>query len=249
MKYVMFIELIGEYETGKTHLASTFPNPVLLDTTPARNFGGLKVGESMLVFSKLHKDWKERYFLVSSFEDVDKAINKAIEDNRVTVIIDNSADLVVRMGEEWYLKVENTPEKMRKRKAQGKPEKKEKVYPITEWSKIYNYIDVNIFQKIMSNGMHLVCISKLKDEYILDKKTGRRVRDGYKKLDFMSDLRILMKLEKKGGKWIRRGIVRKNRFADRTSSWVEELSELNFKGILDLIEKTSGISKNMWRCE
>ena len=81
-----------------------------------------------------------------------------------TIVIDSAAELSDLAEAEWL-----------------KETGKDRVYPMVLWGQIYDKIDP-LIQRVVDAKKYLVTTSRLKDEYIGDTKTGRRVRDTYKKL-------------------------------------------------------------------
>jgi len=231
----LFLEIIGEPAVGKTHLASLFPKPALLDTTTK--------GESYSVFSKLHSDWKRRYFRIRCLEDV-RITLKYVKQNKEdfkTVVFDTSADLR-EMGSKEYLNEQ--------RKA-GK--EREAIIPVEyRWvnEKINGFIDeVTDVEKGL--GMNLVFTSQMRDEWREGKSTGRRIRKGYPDANFQSDIRLFLQLTQKvdektmqliPNEFERKCQVIKCRFRDQANKedWVAELKELNWKGIVELAKLKEG---------
>jgi len=147
------IDISGEPDTGKTHFARTFPNPLFLDTE----------AKAWIVLDKFKQDdhvWK----VVEEFDDIRQGILHALEDPKIkTVVIDSGSDISQLAQREWLVEA-----------------KKDKVYPLVLWDQIYQKWD-SLERKLTKAGKYLVTTSRLKDEYEDDSKTGRRIHAGYKK--------------------------------------------------------------------
>jgi len=170
----IWIEISGEFDYGKTHLACTFPNPAFADTEQ----------KAWIVLEKFNNP---RWFPVKTFQDFrDFVAICEKSDDIQTIVIDSGSDLVDLAYKE-HVEVDRRP-----------------TYPIYyAYGKIYEKIDT-LVSRIKLTGKHFVVTSRLKDEYVVKdfdregnpiyEKTGRRLRDGYKK--FPWNLEILLRLEK-----------------------------------------------------
>jgi len=215
VKIPIMVEIIGEPGTGKTHLSLTFPNPLLIDTTPKM--------ESLVVAKKLYpEDWQKRYRHVNTMQQLRAAVEYGIREGFKTVIFDTSPDLQRLAVNEWLQETG-----------------KEKPYPIVVFGQIRDKVDKVIY-RVVSAERNVVFTSQLKDEYVGGEKTGRRERDGYKRLDFMCDIRLYLKIvEVKEGskkKYKRVAKVIKNRFLDVLSpDYVWEIVNPSFEDIKKLV--------------
>lgn len=222
-KIPIIVELIGEPESGKTHLASSFPNPCIIDTTDK--------GEAKAIVMDLYNDWRERYNLVSSFNEIRTAVGVANKQGRKTIVFDTSKGLDILAMKEYVKEEGHQP------------------YPPTEWGKVRRRIDDMLFFISAKCSMNIVLTSPLTDEYkntgMVDRKgypiqmkSGRRKRDGYPKLDFQADIRLLLKVIEKEDKWVRQAIVFKNRFCDKISdSYIHKMNgdSVSYNGIKKLV--------------
>jgi len=226
-KTPLLVEIIGEPATGKTHLSLLFPNPMLIDTTPKK--------EALSIVKKLYpEDWQKRYRHVTTMAELRNAVEYGLKAGFKTIIFDTSADLQKLATKEWLIE-----------------HKKESPYPIVVFGQIRDKVDEVIY-KIIKSNVNVVTTSQLKDEWIKGEKTGRRERDGYKRLAFMSDIRLYLKIvEKKvevggktGVKYVRVAKVIKNRFIDITSpDYVFEIENPDFEKIKKLVLK-GGLSED-----
>jgi len=194
-KIPLLIELIGEEGTGKTHTGLLMPNPILIDCT--------EHGEGKLIAMKVFpNDWKRRYKHIGSWRGL-----LDIPDGFATYVFDTSKGLVKLMGDKWCAKY-----------------KKQRVYPPMAYGEVHNMVDM-LVKGILSKPANVVMTSLFRDEYIDDKKTGVRERDGYKRLRFESWLRLHIII--KDNKRVFRVI--KNRFIDKLSDdYVSEFEEKEF---------------------
>ncbi len=206
-KIPLLIELIGEEGTGKTHTSLLFPNPLLVDCT--------EEGEGKLIAMKVfHSEWEKRYKHITDWRDL-----LALPEGFTTYIFDTSKDVVKLMGDRWCFK-----------------HKHQRVYPPAAYGEVYTMLDIMI-RELLSKPANVVMTSIFRDEYVDDKKTGVRERDGYKRLRFSSSLRLHVKI--KDDKRIYKVI--KNRFVDKISKeYVHEIDEFSFD---DIIEITFGKAK------
>ena len=209
-KIPLLIELIGEEGTGKTHTSLLMPNPILIDCT--------EQGEGKLIAMKIFpNDWERRYKHLGDWRGL-----LDIPDGFATYIFDTSKGLVRLMADKWCAKY-----------------KKQRVYPPMAYGEVHNMVD-RLVQGIMSKPANVVMTSIFRDEYIDDKKTGIRERDGYKRLRFESWLRLHIKIE--NNKRIYKVI--KNRFVDKLSddyaSWFEDFS---FDTIVEITFNKAGFDE------
>ena len=214
-KIPLLVEIVGENAVGKTHTSLLFPKAVLFDFTPE--------GEGEVIAVKLGR----RYFRIGSYDEFIKSVNE-LESEVKTVVIDTSKDFVRVMADEW-IKQENL-----ERKSAGKSLIK-RVYPVTSYGEVYNMVDLEI-RRLMKFPRNVVMTSIMADEYIEDKRTGNRKRDGYSRLPFSAWLRFAIEI--KDGKRVYK--VLKNRFVDIVSDKYVRSFEWS-KG-LDFWEKVKEIS-------
>lgn len=226
IKVPLFVEVIGEAAAGKTHLSCIFSKPAVLDTTPKK--------ESYVILRKLYPDWKRRHHPIRSLEDVRTALKfiKTAPNDFKTVVVDTSADLRDLASKEYLDE---------KRKA-GK--ERESVMP-REYKWVNEKVDAIIDEVQSELKLNLVFISQMKDEWVGDKSTGRRIRRGYPSANFQADIRLFLQIENKvdektmkviPNRYKRTCRVIKNRFRDQTNEeeWIPVLKELNWKGIVEL---------------
>lgn len=211
-KIPLLVELIGEEGTGKTHTGLLFPNPILLDCTVQ--------GEGLVIAMKACLvDFKARYMHIKDYKDL-----MSIPDGFSTYIFDTSKDVVRLFSDKWCDK-----------------HKCEKVYPPAAYGQVYDMID-EIIKYIMNKPANVVMTSVLRDEYVNDKKTGVRERDGYNRLSFESWLRFYIDIRDK----TRIYKVVKNRFVDKTSDlFVDEITEFSFDKIIEITFNKANIDKSL----
>ena len=200
-KIPLLIEVIGEEGMGKTHTGLLFPNPILVDCT--------EHGEGKLIAMKQFPDeWERRYKHLVDWRGL-----LDIPDGFSTYVFDTSKDLVRLMGNKWCAKY-----------------KKQKVYPPMAYGEVHNMVD-KLVRQVMGKPANVVMTSLFRDEYVNDKKTGIRERDGYKRLRFESWLRFHIVI--KDGKRIFRVI--KNRFVDKLSdNFVSEFEDFSFDKLVEI---------------
>lgn len=210
-------EIIGETGTGKTHFASLFPSPFMIDTTPK--------GESRSVFVKVQKQKgvpnpELNYARARSWSELTNHIKLAGNDDKIkTVIIDNSLELQ-KLASPVYL-------------AQQKSTRVRALQ--IEYGHIRDIVDVDAIYKITAEknliepskggyGKNLVLTSQMKDLYkSITNDEGKQVswkegrqRDGYARADFQSDLRLYVEIVENSPP-TRQVKVVKNRFVDKVT--------------------------------
>ncbi len=229
-----FCEIIGEPESGKTHLACLFPQPALIDTT--------KTKESYITMKKIIPDWKARYFPVKTFKEIREALEK-IKTNKAmfrTVIIDTSADLRDMGSTEW----------LKEKKEQGKD--REALMPL-EYKWVNEKIDDVSETILVTLEMNLVHVAQMKDEWSGKGNnataTGKRIRMGYPRANFQSRLRLFLRIEQEIDpktmqyieKYKRVCVVVKNSFRNKTDeSWLGSPKTIDWKGIKELTNLKDG---------
>jgi len=201
-KIPLLIELIGEEGTGKTHTGLLFPNPILLDCT--------EQGEGKLIAMKVFpNEFDKRYKHITDWHDL-----LSVPDGFATYVFDTSKDVVRLMGDKWCNKY-----------------KKNMVYPPQAYGQVYNMLD-KLIRSIMNKPANVVMTSIFRDEYVDDKKTGIRERDGYKRLRFESWLRFHITTEYNIERVYK---VIKNRFVDKTSDdYIPSFKEFSFDKIIEI---------------
>lgn len=211
-KIPLLIELIGEEGAGKTHTGLLFPNPILIDCT--------EQGEGKLIAMKIFpNDWEKRYRHLGDWRGL-----LDIPDGFATYVFDTSKGLVRLMGDKWCAKY-----------------KKQRVYPPMAYGEVHNMVD-SLVRSIMFKPANVVMTSIFRDEYIDDKKTGVRERDGYKRLRFESWLRFHIKIV--NNKRVYKVI--KNRFVDRISSdYVSEFEDFSFDKIIQFTFDKVGCDRGL----
>jgi len=173
---VFSIEYSGEPAYGKTHCVFTYPDVAVCDT-PGE-------GKAWIVAQKFNNP---RVFKARTFDDIRRFVDYCVANPKIKSIgIDSGSDLREMAETEWLR------EKGRK-----------SVYVPGEgafqWAEVYEKID-KLVQKIKDANKYFVVTSRLKDEWVetdagegrKSVKTGRRVRDGYKKFPF--GLTVLIEL-------------------------------------------------------
>lgn len=233
LKVPLFVEIIGEPESGKTHLSCLFPKPALFDTTAK--------GEGYVVLKKVcPEDWKKRYFRIRAYDEFDKQLKIVKQQKAIfrTVIVDTSVELRAQGGEA-HLKELNKV----KPRFSLMPE---------EWGAVNALIDTFIYTitNPADMGMNLVFTSQMQDEWADRKPTGRRIRKGYPNANFQSDIRLFLEIKQQVDqstmqyidKYERTCRVVKNRFRDRVNpnEWIPFLKEFSWKGILGLTNLEAG---------
>jgi hypothetical protein len=204
-------ELWGEPSTGKTHQAhSGWPNPLHLDTVwTDMGFRELEVesdaevGESWPVVQALY-DWDDQeankhYRLLDTWQQ-----RPDIPDWCETVIVDNAADLRVIAANHWC-------------------QENGKDWPAQQhWGSINDMVDGLI--RYLNQEHHVVVISQMKEEYQDGDKTGGRVRDGPKRMEFRADFRVRLQMSQEND---RQAMLVKNRHLDRSNfpDWPHEMGE------------------------
>ena len=235
IKVPLFVEVIGEPSSGKTHIGCLFPKPAIFDSTPKK--------ESYVVIKKLYPDWKRRHFPIRCFKDIRDGLiflSKAENANEFkTAVFDTSADLRV-LGSREYLK---------ELSAAGK--ERQALLPV-EYKWVNEKIDAVIDKITSEMGMNLVFTSQMRDEWGTDSKpTGRRIRKGYPDANFQADIRLFLQITKKldtktmqyiEGEFERKCTVLKNRFRDQANKeeWVSDLKDLSWEGIKKLTKLEVG---------
>lgn len=211
-KIPLLIEMIGEEGVGKTHACLDMSNPILLDCT--------EHGEGRIIAMKrFPNELDKRYMRVATFNDL-----LAIPDGFSTYIFDTSKDLVRLMCDKWCRKF-----------------KKERVYPPAVYGDVYNMAD-KLIRELMNRPANVILTSIFRDEYIDDKRTGRRERDGYTRLRFTTSLRfhVFIKDNKRIFK------VVKNRFIDKISDkYVHEINDFSFNKIIEITFDKNNLSKEL----
>lgn len=216
-------ELVGEQGTGKTHVGGTFPKPALLDTE----------GKGWVVWKKLgHKT----YFRAHSFDDVINFCHTVLNDPEIeTAVFDSSRDLV-DMSERFTLQELGRDTLYSTKGA-------------VLYSHVYGKLDW-IVQTLRNANKNVVFTSRLKDEYINDKKTGGQIPDGYKKAIYQFDIVIrfttLVKWDDEMevvvqpvGKVVKDGFIRRGQYKPY-------LKDCTYQSIIDnLLEPIDDVDKYM----
>lgn len=205
----ILIEIVGEPSVGKTHMALGFPEPYLIDCGPK--------GEGETIVKKIYNNTDNRYVKARTWKGVEDGVNLAIKEKKESIIFDLSDYLITFAGREWC-RINN----------------KKSVFPVGNYQHVNRMVD-DIIDKCLTNEMNVIMVSGLRDNWVDDKKTGRREHAGYKKLPYQCDIRILLELIKEDDKWIRKGRVVKNRFVDKCSDEFKEyLPSCDYEGVREI---------------
>lgn len=161
---MVVVEIYGEPDTGKTHCAVSFPEPIVVDFTSKR--------ESLVEVLKQYQN-RDRHVTARGkrISDVKRDIRRSEIDIR-TIVVETSQDLRKAYGEKWCRRHE-----------------KDAVYPPENWGDVNTMLEDDFIQDF-SSDYNIMFTSIMKDEYVKDVKTGNRVRKGASRMDFISDLRF-----------------------------------------------------------
>jgi len=158
---VFTLDISGEKGVGKTHLACSFPKSLAIADTEYKAYTVAKKFDNIL--------WKR----VENFADVRSLVQDALDNDDIkTVVVDSGADLVAMAGLEWNAET-------------GKNYR----WPISNYGHAYDKVD-ELILPLEENRKYFVATSRMKDEWIGDVSTGRRIRDGYKKFPWSLSLNI-----------------------------------------------------------
>jgi len=162
--------IYGETGVGKTHTALSLKDSLCVDMTMNN--------EAMIAAMNVYGDkFKERYRVVREYDELMKCVRECEENNLLCCLetADAFRDLLAR-------------EYLRREGLKGK--KKEKIYPITEWGKVYE-----IAREIFFNSdCSFTVTGGLKDQYTYDEElgrervTGKKIPDGLKILPEIADV-------------------------------------------------------------
>ena len=183
-------EIIAEYEVGKTDFCSKIPSVFMADATPT--------GESDVIFAKYHdeQEFDKYYFHCASFNDIARCVQFLPEEVK-TFVLDGSAYLVGMAELHWISLQKKNRESALQR----------------EYGEIYDLVRSKILYPLIKRPCNIVFTSYLKDQYIQDERTGKRERAGFKPMDTIRDIAILMFFDDNG---MRQNKIAKNRFMSRT---------------------------------
>jgi KaiC/GvpD/RAD55 family RecA-like ATPase len=212
----LFIEIFGEPAVGKTHLMSTFDGVLVIDTTPKR--------EAEFVVKKVWgNEWEKHYAVAKNIAEVRKEVESALKREDVkAIVIDTSSNLQNMARDEWL----------------SRNPKREAPLPF-EYDEVRAPIE-DIIRSVTEKKI-LGFTSIMKDEWIGDKFTGRRIRAGYKGTPFSADIILRLYVEDAGDKYVRKVKVLKNRFKDITSKeWIKELEVKEGMKIGDIVKILGG---------
>lgn len=165
----MVVEICGAEGSGKTHAACTFPKPALLDTE----------GKAWVIMKKFgHAKWAK----ANNFEDVISFVKTVVNDPEIeTAIFDSSRD-VVDMAERYALEQLG----------------KETLFSQTGGQVLYTHVYQKmdwLITTLRRAGKNVVFTSRMKEEYKNNSRTGRMIRDGYKKSPYQVDVVIELRSE------------------------------------------------------
>jgi len=189
-------------------MALTFPNAAVCDTEHK-------------AYVVMRKFGNKRWFPATSMEELRLFVDTCLSDPNIeTVVIDSGSD-VQDWAEQEYIAEKGV----------------NAIYPQVEYKKVYRKID-EITYKVIDGGKNLVLTSRVKDEWIADSKTGRLIRDSYKKYPFQLQLIIMLEKGIRDYKGVLHfkdyvfGRVIKNGYAGTTFS-KPYLINCSYQGILD----------------
>lgn len=166
------IEISGEQGIGKTHLACSFPKPAFLDT----EHKGYVV---------LRKFANKRWFPAKNMQDARRFVEACLEDPEIeTIVWDSGTDIQDWAEQELLAETGKLPT--------------DNIWPRVQYKQVYRKIDEQVFKIVGSTEEEIkknfIVTARVKDEYLNDQKTGRAIRDGYKKTPYQ--LQLMIQLEK-----------------------------------------------------
>lgn len=228
MKEPMITEVMGEEGRGKSHSGvNGFPEPYVLDLTPdaeAKPIVLKYVGYDESKIETMYKSCKV-------FNDLRQGLFNAEKSNKKTIIIDSSNFLQGFASNEWC-----------------KENKKSTPYASgmtgVNYGQIRDKID-DLCRQCRASGLNMVFTSPMKDEWVDDKCTGKRIPDNYTRLRSQCDFRLQVQVVKDitTKKHVRKFIVLKNRFVDLADpEYVHEIADLTLENLM----RTTKYPKAMW---
>jgi len=193
------IEVSGEMDMGKTHFARTAPNPLFLDTE----------AKAYIVLKKFPPcPWKR----VETFADIRNGVKWAIENPEIeTVVIDSGSDVRDLAAQEWCNEMG-----------------KERVWPRVLWAQVYEKVDW-IPKALEKAGKNLIVTARMKDEWIGDTSTGRRLADSYKRWPWALQMAITIQNGIRDGSKV---YFKEHKFAKvrKNNHWgIDERTLLNYQ--------------------
>lgn len=166
-KEPIVVGIAGPAGYGKTHFANTFPNPVIGDTEDRAQIVMKKFG------NKYRKSTPNMATIRNTISMMQQHLVPNEEDrNKWTYVLDSGSDFQ-QMAESEYLK----------------EAKKEKVYPLVLWAKVYDKMD-QVFNIIRKLGFNMVITQQIKEVYKNEKPTGEFQPAGYKKIPYRVDVHL-----------------------------------------------------------
>jgi hypothetical protein len=156
---------------GKTHFINTFPNPVIGDTE----------GRAQIVMKKFkgarhRKVTKDMKTIRQTISVIAKNLcQDSSQRSNWTYALDSASDWQ-QMAELEYLT----------------EAKKEKVYPLVLWAKVYEKMD-QVFDKVRELGLNMIVTQQVKEIYRNEKPTGEFAPAGYKKIPYRVDVHLLLR--------------------------------------------------------
>lgn len=167
-KEPIVVGIAGPAGHGKTHFINTFPNPVIGDTE----------GRAHIVMKKF-KGGRHRK-ITKDMQTIRQTISVMSKNmcpdysqrSNWTYALDSASDWL-QMAELEYLK----------------EAKKEKVYPLVLWSKVYEKLD-QVFDKVRELGFNMILTQQVKEIYKNEKPTGEFAPAGYKKIPYRVDIHL-----------------------------------------------------------
>jgi hypothetical protein len=168
------IVISGQEGTGKTHLACTAveAGPVFLLDTEYR------AGHVVKKFQ--NKDRIIKLTPCYDYKDIVVAVTYIIKNfDKGTIIIDSGTDMQV-FAEISYLN----------------RTKMEKIWPVFNWTEIWAMCNA-IVDKIKRSNLNLIITTRVKEEYVADRATGKQVPRIYNTLPYKADLCIQLFKDKK----------------------------------------------------
>lgn len=167
-KEPIIVGIAGPGGYGKTHFINTFPTPIIADTegraqTVMRKFKGQRYRKIVTNMEGV----RNTLLMMKTHLCPDES-----KRSEFTFAMDSASDLL-QFSETEYL-------------AEAK---KEKVYPLVLWAKVYEKPDF-IFNKIRQFGFNAVFTQQLKEVYKNEKPTGEFAPAGYKKIPYRVDIHL-----------------------------------------------------------
>jgi hypothetical protein len=228
---IVAIEVIGEPDIGKTFFCTRACGETDKSGKIVKHHSALGDTENKgrISMSQIGNPYLKE---ILTFQDFRDFVSECIRNPEIKVCCVDSGSDMRQMAEEEFCKENDL----------------KRVYPIVLFGRVFIKIDYQIMQLFQAKK-HFISTSRIRDEFEDDVRTGRKIRDSYKKLPYQLPLMIVLQRgirDARGKVWFENHVFAEifkdnfwKRFKEKPTDRIGKpwLFDCSFEGVLEEIVK------------